>query len=104
MTYVGFVVPAFMELWQQAEHLLLVPPSLPPVVASTVLTAAVLAITLVALAATVAEVGRLAPAPAIHSAATSRERSARVVMTWQRNPDADGHVRPRAPSAAPAAG
>jgi hypothetical protein len=93
------VVPVIADLWQQVEHLLLVPPSLP-----AMLTAAVLAVALVAIATTVAEVSRLAPAPAIHSVATSRERSARVVMTWQRDPDADGHVRPRAPSAAPAVG
>jgi len=99
VAYAGIVVPAFTDLWQQAEHLLLVPPSLP-----AMLTAAVLAITLVAIATTVAGASRLAPAPAIYAAATSRERSARAVLLWQRNPDADGHVRPRAPSAAPAVG
>jgi hypothetical protein len=82
-------------LWQQVAHLLLVPPSLPALAA-----AAILAIALVAVATTIAASLRI-PVPGIHAAATSRERSARVVMTWQKDPDADGHVRPRAPSAAP---
>lgn len=87
-------------IWQQVAHLLLVPPGLPPSLSGTVLTAAVLAIALVAVATTIAS-SLPVPVPAIHAAATSRERSARVVMTWQKNPDADGHVRPRAPSATP---
>lgn len=82
-------------VWQQVAHLLLVPPSLPALLAATIL-----AIALVAVATTIAASLRV-PVPAIHAAATSRERSARVVMTWQKNPDADGHVRPRAPSATP---
>jgi hypothetical protein len=89
------VLAVVMVVWQQVAHLLLVPPSLP-----AMLTAAVLAIALVAVATTIAS-SLPVPVPAIHAAATSRERSARVVMTWQRDPDADGHVRPRAPSAAP---
>jgi hypothetical protein len=91
------VLLALTVLWQQVEHLLLAPPSLPAVLA-----AAVLAIALVAVA-TAVTAGPPVQVPAIHGAATSRERSARVVMTWQKNPDADGHVRPRAPGAVPLA-
>jgi hypothetical protein len=88
------LVAALTVLWQQVAHLLLVPSSLPALAA-----AAILVIALVAVATTVAASLRV-PVPAIHAAATSRERSAHVVMTWQKDPDADGHVRPRAPSAA----
>jgi hypothetical protein len=89
------VLAVVTVLWQQVAHLLLVPPS-----PAALLAAAILAIALVAVATAIAASLRI-PVPAIHAAATSRERSARVVMTWQKNPDAKGHVRPRAPSAAP---
>jgi hypothetical protein len=83
-------------LWQPVVHTLLVPSSLPAMV-----TAAVLAMLLIAVT-TAAAPRHLSSPPTIRGAAAFRERAARVVLSWQSNPDADGHVRPRAPATAPA--
>lgn len=84
------------DLWQSALHTVLVPSSLP-----AMLTAAVLVMLLVAV--TVATAPRtLASLPVIRVAAL-REKSRHAVCLRQCDPDADGHARPRAPSAALAA-
>jgi hypothetical protein len=64
----------------------------------------VLAGTLVVCLACAASLGRLSTAiPLISRAAALREKSWRAAYLEQRDPDAAGRPRPRAPSAAPAA-
>jgi hypothetical protein len=72
------------------------------VFAATVLAGAALAAMLV-LVASVARMSRVAAAlPLLRRASALRERSWRAGFTRQRDPDASGKPRPRAPSAAPA--
>jgi Family of unknown function (DUF6412) len=79
-------------------------PSGRPDLAVTMLAGAVLAGVLAACLAGGAEVARLAAAvPLISQAAALREKSWRAAFTRQRDPDAPGRPRPRAPSAALAA-
>ena len=71
--------------------------------AATVLAGAMLAAVL-ALLTSVAGVSRSAAAlPLIRRARALREKSWRAAFLRQRDPDAAGRTRPRAPSAAPAA-
>jgi Family of unknown function (DUF6412) len=79
-------------------------PSGPPALAVTMLAGAVLAGVLAACLAGGAGLARLAAAvPLVSRAAALREKSWRAAFTRQRDPDAAGRPRPRAPSAAPAA-
>jgi uncharacterized protein DUF6412 len=100
------VLSALAVLWQVAGHLLAV-----LMWADTPQRAAVLAVAVVAVAA-VAVVGRLAVGtrlagaaslPVTRRVAALRDKSWRVAFLRQRDPDARGRTRPRAPSAAPAA-
>ena len=71
--------------------------------AATVLAGAMLAAVL-ALLTSVAGVSRTAAAlPLVRRARALREKSWRAAFLRQRDPDAAGRTRPRAPSAAPAA-
>jgi hypothetical protein len=71
--------------------------------AATVLAGAMLAAVL-ALVTSVAGISRTAAAiPLIRRARALREKSWRAAFLRQRDPDAAGRTRPRAPSAAPAA-
>jgi hypothetical protein len=71
--------------------------------AATVLAGAMLA-AVVALLTSVAGVSRTAAAlPLVRRARALREKSWRAAFLRQRDPDAAGRTRPRAPSAAPAA-
>ena len=71
--------------------------------AATVLAGAMLAAVL-ALLTSVAGVSRTAAAlPVVRRARALREKSWRAAFLRQRDPDAAGRTRPRAPSAAPAA-
>ena len=71
--------------------------------AAAVLAGAMLAAVL-ALVASVASMSGLAAAiPLVRRASALREKSWRAAFLRQRDPDADGRTRPRAPSAAPAA-
>jgi len=71
--------------------------------AAAVLAGAMLAAVL-ALVASVASVSGLAAAmPLVRRASALREKSWRAAFLRQRDPDAAGRTRPRAPSAAPAA-
>jgi Family of unknown function (DUF6412) len=71
--------------------------------AATVLAGAMLAVVL-ALVTSVAGVSRTAAAlPLLRRARALREKSWRAAFLRQRDPDAAGRTRPRAPSAAPAA-
>ena len=91
------------DLWHGTEHVLLAPSSMSAVLVS-VLAGAVLAGALAACLASGASLGRLSAAvPLIRRAAALREKSWCAAFAAQRDPDAAGRPRPRAPSAAPAA-
>ncbi|HUB22813.1 MAG TPA: DUF6412 domain-containing protein [Streptosporangiaceae bacterium] len=78
-------------------------PSVLTALAAAVLAGAMLAAVL-ALATSVAGVSRTAAAlPLIRRARALREKSWRAAFLRQRDPDAAGRTRPRAPTAAPAA-
>jgi hypothetical protein len=82
---------------------LAVSPSALTALAATVLAGAMFAAVL-ALLTSVAGVSRTAAAlPLIRRARALREKSWRAAFLRQRDPDAAGRARPRAPSAAPAA-
>ena len=101
------VLALLADLWRGTEHVLLAPSSV-SAVAVTVLAGAVLAgvlaDALAACLASAARLGRLSAAvPLLRRAAALREKSRRAAFLPQRDPDAAGRPRPRAPSAAPAA-
>jgi Family of unknown function (DUF6412) len=78
-------------------------PSVLTALAATVLAGAMLA-AVVALLTSVAGVSRTAAAlPLVRRARALREKSWRAAFLRQRDPDAAGRTRPRAPSATPAA-
>jgi hypothetical protein len=81
---------------------LAVSPSILTALAATILAGAMLAAVL-ALLTSVAGVSRTAALPMISRASALREKSWRAAFLRQRDPDAAGRARPRAPSAAPAA-
>ena len=94
------VLALLADLWQATGHLLLAPSGL----AVTALAVSVLAGALAAYLASGARIGRIAEAvPLISRAAALREKSWRAGFLRQRDPDAAGRPRPRAPSAVPAA-
>jgi hypothetical protein len=94
------MVPA---AWQAAWHLLLAPPGLSGT-AVTALAVTVLAAAIVACLVSAAWLGRISAAiPLVGRASALREKSWRAGFLRQRDPDAAGRPRPRAPSAAPAA-
>ena len=91
------------DLWHGMEHVLFAPSSL-SAVAVTLLAGAVLAGALAACLASAARLGRMSAAvPLIRRAAALREKSWCAAFAAQRDPDAAGRPRPRAPSVAPAA-
>ena len=103
LTWLLSVLAPLADLARVTSHLLLAPASLSAVVL-TVLAGAILAGTLAACLASGAVLGRLSTAvPLIRRAAALREKSWRAAFLPQRDPDAAGRPRPRAPSAAPAA-
>lgn len=94
----------FAGLWQVAGHLtaVLMLADTPQRVA--VLTVAVLAVAVVGcLAVDASRSGAMAALPVLRRVTALREKSWRVAFLRQRDPDARGRTRPRAPSAAPAA-
>ena len=96
-------VALLADLWHGTEHVLFAPSSL-SAVAVTLLAGALLAGALTACLASAARLGRLSAAvPLIRRAAALREKSWCAAFGSQRDPDAAGRPRPRAPSAAPAA-
>jgi hypothetical protein len=102
LSALGTVLAVLAALCRTTGHLLLQPAGL-PTLAVTVLAAAVL----VAALSCLAQGGRLAriaaAVPQLSRAAALREKSWRAAYGRQRDPDAAGRPRPRAPSAAPAA-
>jgi hypothetical protein len=77
-------------------------PSAATALAAAILAGAVFAAVLVLLTS-VAGGSRAAGAPMIRRVSALRDRSWRAAFLRQRDPDAAGRARPRAPSAAPAA-
>jgi hypothetical protein len=92
-----------MGMMSALWHLLLTPPGL-PATAMTALAVAVLVGAIAACLVSAAWLGRLSAAnPLTGRAVALREKSWRAGYLRQRDPDAAGRPRPRAPSAAPAA-
>ena len=101
-TALGTVLAMLADLWWMTGHLLASPSGL-PTLAVSVLAVAVLVSALSALARG-GRLARIAAAvPQLSRAAALREKSWRAAFLRQRDPDAAGRPRPRAPSAAPAA-
>jgi len=90
-------------LWQIAGHMLVTPAGV-PALAATMLATTVLAGVLVTMLALGGLLTRTAlPAPLISRAAALRKKSWSAAFIRQRDPDAAGRSRPRAPSTGPAA-
>lgn len=91
------------DLWRATEHMLLASSGLSGT-AVTVLAIAVLIGALAACLACASLTGRISTAiPLTGRASALREKSWRAAFLRQRDPNAAGRPRPRAPSAAPAA-
>ena len=102
MTVLGSLLAMLAGLLRDVAQLAVSPQGL-TVLAATVLGGAMFAAVL-ALLTSVAGVSRTAAAPPlIRRARALREKSWRAAFLRQRDPDAAGRTRPRAPSAAPAA-
>jgi len=102
MTALGGVLTMLAGLLRDLTQLAMSPSGL-TALAATVLAGAMFAAAL-ALLTSVAGVSRTAAAlPLIRRARALREKSWRAAFLRQRDPDAAGRTRPRAPSAAPAA-
>lgn len=97
------LVTLLANLWQAAGHMLLAPAGL----SGPAVTALAVVIVVGALAtglAFAARIGRISAAiPLTGRASALREKSWRAAFLRQRDPDAAGRPRPRAPSSAPAA-
>jgi hypothetical protein len=103
LTVLSSVLALLADLVRATGHMLAAPSGV-TALAATVLAAAVLAGTLAVCLATAARTGRLSGAvPLIGRAAALRQKSWGAAYTQQRDPDAAGRPRPRAPSAALAA-
>jgi Family of unknown function (DUF6412) len=103
LTVLGSVLALLADLVRATGHMLAAPSGL-SAVAVTVLAGAVLAGALAVCLASAARLGRLSAAiPLIRRAAALREKSWCAAYLEQRDPDAAGRPRPRAPSAAPVA-
>jgi uncharacterized protein DUF6412 len=99
----NFMLALLSDLWQLTVHALAAPSGL-SALAVTVLAGAVLVGALAVCLASGARLGRRSAAvPLARRAAALREKSWRAAYTEQRDPDAAGRPRPRAPSAALAA-
>ena len=102
MTALGGLLVMLAGLLRDLAQLVVSPSGL-TALAATVLAGAVFAAAL-ALLTSVAGVSRaVAALPLIRRARALREKSWRAAFLRQRDPDAAGRTRPRAPSAAPAA-
>jgi Family of unknown function (DUF6412) len=98
------VLNALAGLWQVAGHLLAVLMWADTPQRVTMLTVAVLAVVIIGcLAVGASRSGATASFPVTRRVTALREKSWRAAFLRQRDPDARGRSRPRAPSAAPAA-
>jgi hypothetical protein len=100
----GGALSVFAGLWQVAGHLLAMLLWADTPQRAAMLTVAVLAVVLIgSLAVGASLAGATSVLPARRRAAALRERAWRVAFLPQRDPDARGRTRPRAPSAVLAA-
>jgi hypothetical protein len=99
LTALGSVATLLADLWWATGHLLVSPSGL----AVTVLAGAVLVAALGCLVAGAGLARVTAAVPLLSRARALREKSWGAAFLRQRDPDAAGRPRPRAPSAAPAA-
>jgi hypothetical protein len=98
------VLSALAGLWQESGHLLAILMWVDTPQRAAMFTVAVLAVAVVGSIAVGASLaGAAASLPVLRRIAALRERSSRIAFLPQRDPDARGRTRPRAPSAAPAA-
>ena len=98
------MLSALAGLWQVAGHLLTVLMWADTPQRVAMLTVAVLAVVIVGcLAVGASRSGATATFPVSRRVAALREKSWRAAFLRQRDPDARGRSRPRAPTAAPAA-
>ena len=107
MTVLGGVLAMLAGLLGDLTQLVVSPSGLMTALAlggAAVLAGAVLAAAVLALLTSVASLSRTTTAlPMTRRASALREKSWRAAFLRQRDPDAAGRARPRAPSAAPAA-
>jgi hypothetical protein len=97
------LITLLADLWQAAGHILMLA-SGPSGTVVTALAVAVLVGALATCLACAAWIGRISAAiPLTGRASALREKSWRAAFLRQRDPDAAGRPRPRAPTAAPAA-
>jgi hypothetical protein len=103
LTLWGTVLALAADVWQTAGHILLAASGLSSA-AVTALAVTLLVAALSACLASAAWLGRVSAAfPLVGRSAAMREKSWRAAFLRQRDPDAAGRPRPRAPSAALAA-
>jgi hypothetical protein len=103
LTQWGAVLAPAAHAWQTVDHLLLAASGLSGA-AVTAVAVTLLVAALSGCLASAARLGRVSAAfPLIGRSAALREKSWRAAFLRQRDPDAAGRPRPRAPSATPAA-
>ena len=102
MTALGGLLAMLAGLLRDLTQLAVSPSGL-SALAAGVLAGAVLAAVLALLTSVAGASGPAAAIPLIRRASALREKSWRAAFSRQRDPDAAGRTRPRAPSAAPAA-
>jgi hypothetical protein len=102
MTAFGGLLAMLAGLLRDLTQLAVSPSGL-SVLAAAVLAGAMLAAVLALLTSVAGASGLAAALPLIGRSAALREKSWRAAFLRQRDPDAAGRPRPRAPSAAPAA-
>jgi hypothetical protein len=105
MTALGSLLAMLAGLLRDLTHLtqLAVSPSGLTAVAAAVLAGAMFAVVLALLSSVASASRATATAPMIRRASALREKSWGAAFLRQRDPDAAGRARPRAPSAPPAA-
>jgi hypothetical protein len=102
MTVFGSLLAMLAGLLSDLTQLAVSPSGL-TALAAAVLTGAMFAAVLVLLTSVAGRSRATAALPMIRRASALREKSWRAAFLRQRDPDAAGRARPRAPSAAPAA-
>jgi hypothetical protein len=102
MTALGGLLAMLAGLLRDLTQLAVSPSGL-SVLAAAVLAGAMLGAVLVLVTSVASASGLAAALPLIRRSSALREKSWRAAFLRQRDPDAAGRTRPRAPSAAPAA-
>jgi hypothetical protein len=103
LTALGGVLILAVGLWWSAGHLLLAPFGLSALAVTALAGAALVGALTICLASGARLVAITAAIPQLSHALALRDKSWGAAFLRQRDPDAAGRPRPRAPSAAPAA-